>query len=133
MATILKQPCDIGVIRSGEAKAVCTPKAAPWVLAATILGSSMAFIDGTAVTVALPAVQSALGATAVDAQWVVEAYTLFLAALVMMGGSLGDHLGRRRVFAAGVALFALASAWCGFSSGAEQLIAARALQGIGGA
>jgi EmrB/QacA subfamily drug resistance transporter len=133
MTSIITQPCDVGVIRSGEAKAACSPKAAPWVLAATILGSSMAFIDGTAVTVALPTIQSSLGATAVDAQWVVEAYTLFLAALVLMGGSLGDHLGRRRVFAAGVALFALASAWCGFSSGAEQLIAARALQGIGGA
>jgi EmrB/QacA subfamily drug resistance transporter len=93
----------------------------------------MAFLDETAVTVALPAIQGALGATAVDAQWVVEAYTLFLAALVLVGGSLGDYLGRRRVFAAGVALFALASAWGGLSQSPEQLIAARAVQGVGGA
>jgi EmrB/QacA subfamily drug resistance transporter len=103
------------------------------VLAATILASSMAFIDETALPVALPAIQSGLGATAVDAQWVVAAYTLFLAALVLVGGSLGDHLGRRRMFAVGVVLFALASAWCGLSQSPEQLIAARALQGVGGA
>jgi EmrB/QacA subfamily drug resistance transporter len=93
----------------------------------------MAFIDETALPVALPAIQSGLGATAVDAQWVVAAYTLFLAALVLVGGSLGDHLGRRRMFAVGVVLFALASAWCGLSQSPEQLIAARALQGVGGA
>jgi EmrB/QacA subfamily drug resistance transporter len=133
VASIIKQPCDAGVIRSTKVKATCTLQAAPWVLAATILGSSMAFIDGTAVTVALPALQSSLGATAVDAQWVVEAYTLFLAALVLVGGSLGDHLGRRRVFAAGVALFALASVWGGLSPSPEHLIAARAVQGVGGA
>jgi EmrB/QacA subfamily drug resistance transporter len=133
VASIIKQPCDEGVIRAAKVKAACTPQAAPWVLAATILGSSMAFIDGTAVTVALPALQSALGATVVDAQWVVEAYTLFLAALVLVGGSLGDHLGRRRVFAAGVALFALASVWGGLSPSPEHLIAARAVQGVGGA
>jgi EmrB/QacA subfamily drug resistance transporter len=93
----------------------------------------MAFIDETGVTVALPAIQRALGATAVDAQWVVAAYTLFLASLVLVGGSLGDHLGRRRVFSAGVVVFALASAWCGLATSPEQLIAARALQGVGGA
>jgi len=93
----------------------------------------MAFIDETAVTVALPAIQSSLGATAVGAQWVVEAYTLLLAALVLVGGSLGDHLGRRRVFASGVILFALASVWCGLAPDPGQLIAARAVQGIGGA
>jgi EmrB/QacA subfamily drug resistance transporter len=93
----------------------------------------MAFIDETAVPVALPAIQSALGTTAVDAQWVVVAYTLFLASLVLVGGSLGDHLGRRRVFAVGVVLFALASVWCGLSPSPEQLISARALQGVGAA
>jgi EmrB/QacA subfamily drug resistance transporter len=93
----------------------------------------MAFIDETALPVALPAIQSGLDATAVDAQWVVAAYTLFLAALVLVGGSLGDHLGRRRMFSAGVVLFALASAWCGLSQSAGQLILARALQGVGAA
>ena len=82
---------------------------------------------------ALPAVQRSLNATAVGAQWVVEAYTLLLASLVLVGGSLGDRPGRRRVFSAGVALFALASVWSGLAAGPEQLIAARAVQGIGGA
>src|SRR5215208_8043793 len=90
MAHVIRQPCDEGIIRSKEAQSVCAPNAAPWVLAATILGSSMAFIDETALPVALPAIQSALGATAVDAQWVVAAYTLLLAALILVGGSLGD-------------------------------------------
>lgn len=116
-----------------EVQSACTPNAAPWVLAATILGSSMAFIDETALSVALPAIQAGLDATAVDAQWVVAAYTLFLAALVLIGGSLGDHFGRRRVFSAGVVLFALASAGCGFSQSPELLIAARAMQGVGAA
>ena len=133
MANVIKQPCDEGVIRSGEAKSPCAPNAGPWVLAATILGSSMAFIDETAVTVALPAIQRALGATAVDAQWIVEAYTLLLAALILVGGSLGDHLGRRRVFAIGIGLFAAASVWCGLASSPEQLIVSRAVQGVGGA
>lgn len=133
MANVIKQPCDEGVIQSGEATSPCAPNAGPWVLAATILGSSMAFIDETAVSVALPVVQGALGATAVDAQWIVEAYTLLLAALILVGGSLGDHLGRRRVFAIGIGLFAAASMWCGFASGPEQLIVSRAIQGVGGA
>jgi EmrB/QacA subfamily drug resistance transporter len=133
MAHVIRQPCDEGVIRTTGVHSVCSPNAAPWVLAATILGSSMAFIDETALPVALPAIQSGLDATAVDAQWVVAAYTLFLAALVLVGGSLGDHLGRRRMFSVGVVLFALASAWCGLSQSSEQLILARALQGVGAA
>src|SRR5215213_10339145 len=133
MANVIRQPCDEGIVRSTGTISACTPNAAPWVLAATILGSSMAFIDETALPVALPAIQSGLDATAVDAQWVVAAYTLFLAALVLVGGSLGDHLGRRRMFSVGVVLFALASAWCGLSQSPEQLILARALQGVGAA
>jgi uncharacterized lipoprotein YmbA len=81
-----------------------------WVLAASILGSSLAFIDGTVVNVALPAIQRSLGASGYQAQWVVEAYALLLAALLLLGGALSDRLGRRRVFIAGVVLFALASA-----------------------
>jgi EmrB/QacA subfamily drug resistance transporter len=93
----------------------------------------MAFIDETALPVALPAIQSGLDATAVDGQWVVAAYTLFLAALVLIGGSLGDYLGRRRMFSVGVLLFALASAWCGLSQSSVELVVARALQGVGAA
>jgi EmrB/QacA subfamily drug resistance transporter len=103
------------------------------VLAATILASSMTFIDGTVVNVALPALQANLNATAVDVQWVIEAYALLLSAFLLMGGSLGDHHGRRRIFLIGVALFALASAWCGFAANIRQLIVARALQGFGAA
>src|ERR1700675_2209858 len=84
-----------------------------WILAATILGSSMAFIDGTLVNVALPALQTALHATLSDVQWVVESYALFLAALLLVGGSLGDRYGRRKIFAVGVVVFSVASAWCG--------------------
>jgi len=103
------------------------------VLVATILASSMAFIDGTVVNVALPALQANLNATIVDVQWVIEAYSLLLAALLLVGGSLGDHYGRRRVFLAGVALFAVASAWCGLAANIGQLIVARAAQGLGAA
>jgi EmrB/QacA subfamily drug resistance transporter len=104
-----------------------------WVLGATILASSMAFIDGTVVNVALPFLQTNLNATAIGIQWVVEAYSLFLSALLLVGGSLGDRYGRRRVFNIGVVVFALASAACGLAANIEQLIAARAVQGIGGA
>jgi EmrB/QacA subfamily drug resistance transporter len=93
----------------------------------------MAFIDGTAVNVALPALQSDLRATIADVQWVVESYTLFLAALLLIGGSLGDLYGRRKIFAAGVLIFTGASAWCGLAPNIVQLIVARGLQGIGGA
>jgi len=93
----------------------------------------MAFIDSTVTNVALPQIQTQLGATAVDAQWIVESYALFLAALILVGGSLGDHYGRRRIFALGVTVFALASVACGLAMNPEQLIAARAVQGIGGA
>lgn len=104
-----------------------------WILAATILASSMAFIDGTVVNVALPFLQTNLNATAIGIQWVVEAYSLFLSALLLVGGSLGDRYGRRRIFNLGVVIFAVASALCGLAQNIEQLIAARAVQGIGGA
>ena len=93
----------------------------------------MAFIDGTVVNVALPALQSALGATIAQVQWVVEAYALLLAALLLTGGALGDLYGRRKVFVAGVALFSMASAWCGLAPDIRQLILARDLQGVGAA
>ncbi len=104
-----------------------------WVLAATILGSSLAFIDGTVVNVALPSIQHGLNATVSGAQWVVESYALFLAALILLGGAAGDIYGRRFVFIIGVSLFAAASAWCGFAPDIRHLILARALQGVGGA
>jgi EmrB/QacA subfamily drug resistance transporter len=110
-----------------------TTNAGAWVLAATILGSSMVFIDGTVVNIALPALQVALNATVTDVQWVVESYALFLAALLLVGGSLGDLYGRRKVFLIGVAVFAVASACCGFAMNIQELIVARGVQGVGGA
>ena len=132
MASIARPPCDEAAIRSSR----CSHPAAlngPWILAATILGSSMAFIDGTVVNVALPALQSALHATLSDVQWVVESYALFLAALLLVGGVLGDLYGRRKVFVVGVAIFAAASIWCGCSPDIRWLVVARGVQGIGGA
>ena len=93
----------------------------------------MAFIDGTVVNVALPFLQANLHTTAIGIQWVVEAYSLFLSALLLVGGSLGDRYGRRRIFNIGVVVFALASAACGVAQNIDQLIAARAVQGVGGA
>lgn len=111
----------------------CTESSRPWVLAATILGSSMAFIDSTAVNVALPALQSNLHANVVDVQWVIESYGLFLSALILVGGALGDSFGRRAMFLLGVAAFAVASAGCGFSSSVKSLLVWRSAQGIAAA
>src|SRR5438477_9258279 len=133
MPVFIQEPCDENVIRSAPETAPCAKSRGPWILAATILASSMAFIDGTAVNVALPALQTNLNATAVDVQWVIEAYALLLSALLLVGGSLGDHYGRRRGFLIGIALFASASAACGLAGSIHQLIAARAVQGLGAA
>ena len=103
-----------------------------WILAATVLGSSMEFIDGTVVNVALPSLQSSFAATGTQVQWVVEAYALFLSALLLTGGSLGDRFGLRKTFLAGVVLFASASVWCGSAPSLHQLLIARSLQGAGG-
>ena len=117
----------------GASAVACSAAQKRWVLVATIVGSSMAFVDGTIVNVALPSIQKSLQATAADAQWVVEAYALLLASLLLVGGSLGDHFGRRRIFVGGVVFFALASIGCALSSSVELLIGARALQGVGAA
>ena len=104
-----------------------------WVLVSTVLGSGMAFLDATVVNIALPAIGRDLGSGAAGLQWVVNAYTLTLAAFILLGGSLGDRFGRRRIFLTGVVLFATASALCGAAPDIGTLIAARAVQGIGGA
>jgi EmrB/QacA subfamily drug resistance transporter len=135
MAQIGKAPCDDTLILHGARpeEGICPEASKPWVLAAAIVGSSMAFIDGTVVNVALPAIQADLKATAFQAQWVVESYALLLAALLLVGGALGDHFGRRRIFAIGVGVFALSSVGCALAGTVHQLIAARAVQGVGGA
>jgi EmrB/QacA subfamily drug resistance transporter len=133
MSLLGKPPCDEGAILHGAKESPCPVAARRWTLVAAILGSSMAFIDGTVANVALPAIQRELNANAFDAQWVIESYALFLAALLLAGGALGDRFGRRRVFTLGVGLFTAASVACGLSSTLRQLIAARALQGVGAA
>ena len=146
MSYLVKPPCDEAVIRAAP---VHVPKelertrraerptypsqVGRWVLVATILGSSMAFIDGTVVNVALPVIQTDLNVSAADVQWVVEAYSLFLAALILVGGSLGDHFGRKRFFALGILIFTVASVLCGLVPNVHLLIVTRAIQGIGGA
>ena len=128
----MRGPC-YSVLPSATGGAPCRPEAKPWILGATILGSSMAFIDSTVVNVALPALQVSFHATVVDVQWVIESYGLLLAALILVGGSLGDLFGRRLIFMLGVATFAAASVVCGAASNIQQLIAARSVQGVGAA
>src|SRR6201987_4927343 len=129
----MKPPCDEAVVRSVSADVPCGAQAGRWILAATILGSSMAFIDSTVVNVALPALQANLHASVVDVQWVVESYGLFLGALILVGGSLGDSYGRRLMFLVGVGIFATASIACGFALNIQQLVIARSVQGVGAA
>jgi len=129
----MRPPCDEAVIRSAGAGVPCGAEARLWILAATILGSSLAFVDSTVVNVALPALQASFHATVADVQWVVESYGLFLAALILVGGSLGDLFGRRLMFLAGVAIFATASAGCGIASNMRELLVGRSVQGVGAA
>src|ERR1022692_3168366 len=116
----MRPPCDEAVIRSRKVGPPSAAQSRAWILAATIIGSSLAFIDSTVVNVALPAIQGSFHATVVDVQWVVESYGLFLGALILVGGSLGDLFGRRRIYLVGVAIFSVASAGCGFASTIHQ-------------
>jgi MFS family permease len=104
-----------------------------FVLTATILGSGMVFLDGTVVNLALPSLQKAFSANISVVQWVVEAYALTLASLLLVGGSLGDRYGRRKIYVYGIVLFAVSSMACGLAPNTPWLIAARAIQGVGGA
>lgn len=111
----------------------CKPGSARWVLAASVIASSIGFIDQSVVNLALPVIQTQLNAPLSALQWIVEAYVLPLSALMLLGGALGDRLGRRRMFACGIVLFALASIACGLAYDPASLIAARAVQGLGAA
>lgn len=128
-------PCDEGVIRNADTSAACRPaiQRKTQALAATILGSSMAFIDGSVVNVALPAIQHDLAADTTGIQWIINAYLLLLGALVLIGGSAGDRYGRRRIFLVGIVLFTIASVGCGLAPSVGTLIAARAAQGVAAA
>lgn len=130
MAHIGTHPCE--GTAGGEA-VDCGDAARRWTLVAAIVGSGMAFVDGTIVNVALPAIQEALDATTADAQWVMEAYALLLSALLLVGGVLGDRFGRRRIFVIGTIVFTLASLLCAASPNVAALIGGRAIQGFGAA
>jgi EmrB/QacA subfamily drug resistance transporter len=129
----MKPPCDEAAIRSANAEVSSVEQGAPWVLVATILASGMAFIDSTVVNIALPALQASLHASVVGVQWVVESYGLFLGALILVGGSLGDLFGRRLIFLVGVGIFAASSIACGLAPNIQQLVIARSIQGVGAA
>ncbi len=132
MIGVSRPPCDAGVLRAASA-VPCAPAVRPRTFAATVLGSSLAFIDGSVVNVALPAIQRDLAAGAAATQWVMNAYLLMLAALVLVGGASADRFGRRRVFVVGTVAFTAASVLCGLATGTSMLVAARALQGAAAA
>src|ERR1700694_5365004 len=134
MVGFIRPPCDAGIIRATQAfTAGPSQKRKRLTLAATILGSSMAFIDGSVVNIVLPAIQQALHADAASTQWIVNAYLLLLGALVLVGGSAADLYGRRRIFLLGIAVFTTASIVCGLSPDITVLIISRAVQGLGAA
>jgi len=130
---LVRTPCDQSVMALGR---LCVPRTAtsgPWILAATILGSSMAFIDSTVVNVAVPTLQTTFHASVVDVQWIVESYGIVLSSIILAGGALGDLFGRRKMFLIGVGIFAGASTACGLASSIHELIIARCAQGMGAA
>jgi EmrB/QacA subfamily drug resistance transporter len=129
-----QDPCARGSIQAAGAVVSAAPRRGDWrVLAGTVLGSSLAFIDSSAVNLTLPVIQQRLGGGLAAAQWIVNAYALMLGALVLAGGAAADRYGRKRVFIVGVVLFAAASAACGLAPNLPSLIAARALQGVAAA
>jgi EmrB/QacA subfamily drug resistance transporter len=131
--TLKARPCDELIIRSTESAAPCAKRQQNWVLAACVLGSSMAFIDSSVVNVALPKMESELNATLSSMTWVINSYTLCMSALLLIGGALADQVGRRRIFVTGLSIFAAASLGCGVAPNVDMLILARAVQGVGAA
>jgi len=133
MSGLQARPCDELVIRSTANATPCVKERQTWILAASVLGSSMAFIDSSVVNVALPKMESALETTLSSMTWVINAYTLCMSALLLIGGAAADQVGRRRIFMIGITIFAIASIGCGLAPSVEVLILARAVQGVGAA
>lgn len=128
-----RPPSDAGVVRAIKSERSCPAAAYPWIVAATVLASSMVFIDSSAVNLALPVIQTELHATIADSQWIIEAEALFLSSLILVGGSLGDYYGRRRIFLYGTIGFTAASILCAAAANATQLVVARGVQGVASA
>src|SRR6202022_3474906 len=133
VTTLKARPCDELFIRSTPSAAPCAKRQQTWVLVAAVLGSSMAFIDSSVVNVALPKMESDLATTLPAMTWVINAYTLCMSALLLIGGAAADQIGRRKIFLTGLSVFAVASIGCGLAPGVEVLILARAVQGVGAA
>src|SRR5579864_2777637 len=133
MINAKRGPCEDGTVQAVRPAAPTGAISGRWVLVATILGSTMAFIDESVVNVALPTIERDLHVSVAIVQWIINAYTLALASLLLLGGAIGDQVGRRRVFVTGIVIFAAASLWCGLSSSVVQLLLARGAQGIGAA
>jgi EmrB/QacA subfamily drug resistance transporter len=133
MSSLRTRPCEDAIIQSTSVAVSGPASAKPWVLIATILASSIANIDESVINVALPAIETDLATSIVTIQWLVNAYTLYLSALLLVGGASADQFGRRRFFIIGVSIFAAASLWCGIAPSVTQLISARAVQGVGAA
>ncbi len=133
MINLKARPCDGLAIRATRTTLSCAKRQKSWILAASVLGSTMAFVDESVVNVALPRMETDLATTLSAMTWVINAYTLCMAALLLIGGSAADQLGRRMIFLTGICIFAGASLCCGFAPNAATLIAARAIQGVGAA
>lgn len=133
MLTQESNPCNEGVIQASTSTVKTDISSKNWVLTASILGSSMAFMNGSVVNVALPVIQTDLTASVADMQWVINSYAVILGALILVGGSAGDRYGRKKIFTTGIAVFTAASVWCGLAPDVLQLIIARTVQGFGGA
>ena len=127
------QPCAAEIIRSTRGTAACPKQDKAWVLAAAVLGSTTAFVDESVANVALPKIEADLRTTLTAMQWVINAYTLCMSALLMIGGAAADRFGRRVLFFIGIITFTLASIACGSAPNVGALIAARAIQGVGAA
>lgn len=133
MINLKARPCDELAIRSTRGLITCAKRQKRWILAASVLGSAMAFVDESVVNVALPAMETELATTLSAMTWVVNAYTLCLSALLLIGGAMADQLGRRRIFLTGLCIFTAASVCCGLAPDVVTLIVARAIQGVGAA
>jgi EmrB/QacA subfamily drug resistance transporter len=133
MSSVRARPCEDAIIQSTPVAATRVANVKPWVLVATVLASSIANIDESVINVALPAIETDLATSIITIQWLINAYTLCLSALLLVGGASADQFGRRRFFIIGVSIFAAASLWCGIAPSLTQLISARAAQGLGAA
>lgn len=133
MLSVVRPPSDDAVMRSAPETPGCASHAKRWVLGSTILGSSVVFVEGSVINIALPAIQDGVHTSVAELQWIGSVFTLLLATLTLLGGSAGDRFGRRRLFVIGLAILAAGSVGAGLAASGAQLIAARAVQGLGGA